>query len=1012
MPADEESRVRRRTTTLPDSRPLSDMPSQIDGHTLIREIGRGGMGVVYLAREEGWGREVALKVVPQGLSKRQVRRFIEEAHVTGQLQHPAIVPIYRIGRTSDGRDYYTMKRVQGETLAQILAQLGDATSKAQERYGPRRLASILLSVCEGVAFAHVRGVIHRDLKPGNIMIGDYGEVHVLDWGLARVLFGGRRPDALPDLPGMPAPDADIADGQERAGTAKVSGTPAYMSPEQARGEAKHVDQRSDVWALGAILYHCLTLHPPIAGASGAEVLSNASAGIVTPPETYPAGQQAPRELLDIVAKAMHPDRAQRYADAGAMAADLNAYLDGRGRWRKCYEWRRGAATSPLADWMDRLGQWKTDDAGLFPYQRSGMGAVLLSRNRFFGDVRLEIEGACSEQDAGELSLMLAAPEPDVDVNETDGYCLQTGADGNTSVKIAKNDVDVVVRTGVTLQHGRTYSVAAERIGNKIVLEMDGEELISFADLFPLPGLRVGLYGYGSGVRITSLRIYRRGLDAVVSCMAVPDHDLSRGRHTEALSGYLRIADELAGREEGWMARYKAGLARLEAENPVGAEAEFARLDGTPGEALAHLGRSLLAAREGDYRRELLRLGAARRASAGTDRHSFILSRLWTRSGELHSAGQHEASIAFFKEVLAADPSGGKRRYFAKYAIAEAHFHLGQDEEAVEILKGMFAEHATFQAERRNLFHNATAYLRAGARWGEALEICDQLAKVPDAGLAAATFRANVEIERGNFDEAERILKAVEGAVGISEDRAIFWVARSLLAHVRGQLREAVDFLKLAGKSKPQETDEVIGVRRAWLYAQIGDTEKAMATLAATLKVVPHRSRMQVLHEVGRLCHFRGDDARAADCYEQVLANLPRSSNKLHIECELDLALLLMLQGRTSEGHERLQRAVGVPFRCMAGVLAKRILNPDPDEPLPEPPEPGRECPWSAHAEYFYYLGEFARAAGQTDVAVRAYNRAMLETTSPWRQFPWLAAMRMRALGRPVPSGFPIFPPVK
>jgi len=204
------------------------------------EIARGGMGIVYRARDPSLQREVALKLLHEDLvgDPAAVARFAEEARVGGMLQHPGVVPVYACGRTPTGRPWFTMKLIGGETLAALLSA---RSSPAEEQ---RRFLSILESVCRTIGFAHARGVAHLDLKPGNVMVGAFGEVQVVDWGLAAL---------LPGMEGSAGPS-------RRKG--EVFGTPAYMSPEQARGEAGEIDGRADLFALGAILCEILTGSPP------------------------------------------------------------------------------------------------------------------------------------------------------------------------------------------------------------------------------------------------------------------------------------------------------------------------------------------------------------------------------------------------------------------------------------------------------------------------------------------------------------------------------------------------------------------------------------------------------------------------------------------------------------------------------------------------------------------------------------------------------------------------------
>ena len=282
-----------------------------DRYRVTEEVGRGGMGAVYLAEDRLLGRPVALKVLHlEDLSDDGVERMMREAHTLARLEHPGIVPVHDLGRLADGRVYYAMKLVRGERLDRHVT----AATPVAERLG------ILLKMCEAVGFAHAAGVLHRDLKPENVMVGEFGEVLVLDWGVAkwtRAGVGGVEapPGASRDAgesppiaagagPLLNAPLATPCGRDTSPGT--ILGTPAYMAPEQARGESAGVDARIDVYGLGATLAFLLT------GRSPGE----------------PGDPPRPAALAAICARAMAPDPAHRYASAGELAADVQRYLDG------------------------------------------------------------------------------------------------------------------------------------------------------------------------------------------------------------------------------------------------------------------------------------------------------------------------------------------------------------------------------------------------------------------------------------------------------------------------------------------------------------------------------------------------------------------------------------------------------------------------------------------------------------------------------------------------------------
>ena len=280
-------------------------------------LGEGGMGEVRLCRDARIGRDVAMKVIrgDRGGQAELRARFLREVRVQGQLEHPSIVPVYDLGVGGDGETYFTMKRVRGLTLADICDRLRMKDPAAIQQYSPRKLLAAFQSVCLAVEFAHSRGVLHRDLKPSNVMLGDFGEVYVLDWGIAKIL-------SEPDEAGPRIIDSDQA-LETQIGS--FVGTLGYLSPEQFSGA--ELDGRSDVFSLGAILFEMLTLVPlfegkpiEVAGAIAEPVDARCSA-------RAPAMEVAP-ELEAICVKATHLDRADRFGTARELHDAIGRYLDG------------------------------------------------------------------------------------------------------------------------------------------------------------------------------------------------------------------------------------------------------------------------------------------------------------------------------------------------------------------------------------------------------------------------------------------------------------------------------------------------------------------------------------------------------------------------------------------------------------------------------------------------------------------------------------------------------------
>jgi WD40 repeat protein/serine/threonine protein kinase len=324
-----------------------DGPPALPGYETLGPVAAGGMGVVWRVRDQQFGRELAVKVLKSSSSGHAsgVERFLAEARITGRLAHPFIVPVHALGRLPDGRPYYAMKLVLGRTLAELLKGRPDLTS------GRTEFLRIFSQVCQAVAFAHGQSVIHRDLKPHNVMVGEHGEVQVMDWGLAKV------------LPGADAPAAEAAGGNKTADETRhetgehtepgsVVGTWAYMPPEQANGRVIDVDRQSDVFGLGAIMCELLTGHPPYrateeevdqavgkdsadlgradteerAKARTAIVCQKATEGDLADAWDRLRGCGADSELIRLAARCLAPDKATRPVDASEVTAAIEAYL--------------------------------------------------------------------------------------------------------------------------------------------------------------------------------------------------------------------------------------------------------------------------------------------------------------------------------------------------------------------------------------------------------------------------------------------------------------------------------------------------------------------------------------------------------------------------------------------------------------------------------------------------------------------------------------------------------------
>jgi serine/threonine-protein kinase len=319
--------------------------SQGQRFRILRPHAQGGLGQVFVARDEELHREVALKEIhAEHADQPQHRaRFLLEAEVTGQLEHPGIVPVYGLGSYADGRPFYAMRLVKGDSLKEATARFHAADTPGRDpgerTLALRQLLGRFVAVCNAVAYAHSRGVLHRDLKPSNVMLGPYGETLVVDWGVAKAV--GKADGMAPSMESTLRPLS--AEGVTPTEMGQAVGTPAYMSPEQAAGRLDQLGPQSDIYSLGATLYCLLTGKAPFAGASTPEILRQVGKGEFPRPRRVKPGVPAALEAVCLKAMALKPE--DRYPSARALADDIEHFL----------------ADEPVAayrePWRVRAGRW-------------------------------------------------------------------------------------------------------------------------------------------------------------------------------------------------------------------------------------------------------------------------------------------------------------------------------------------------------------------------------------------------------------------------------------------------------------------------------------------------------------------------------------------------------------------------------------------------------------------------------------------------------------------------------
>jgi eukaryotic-like serine/threonine-protein kinase len=667
---------------LPCSEEMPASAGDAGRYQLLGEIARGGMGVVLKGRDVDVGRDVAVKVLLEKHrdNPEMIRRFIEEAQIAGQLQHPGIVPVYELGRLPDARLYIAMKLIRGRTLAALLEDRADA---GEDR--PRYLA-VFEQMCQTMAYAHSCGVIHRDLKPSNVMVGSFGEVQVMDWGLAKVIGRGGVADEDRSLRGRadmePVRTLRTGSSTDESRAGSVLGTPCYMAPEQARGLLDTLDERADVFGLGAILCEMLTGLPPYTGPSGDEVYGKAARADLAEALAGLDSCGAEAELVTLAKSCLAAAPRDRSRDAGVVAAAMTAHLAGVQERLRAAELARARAESRAAEERKRRLLVAGLAASLLALAALGGGGGLwLTHQRA---TRAEAYAREATEAMHEASLLLgrarAAPE-----EEMTPWAEATQAARRAEALVTRPEVAPDLRReilGLVSMIDRERDRAEERskdgrtlerlasIHADIALHLDfGRADREYATAFQAYGIDVGrLPPADTGARIAAAPIAAEMVDALDQWAFIRRganrRDASKAR---LLSAVAKAADP-----DPWRCRLRDALDQ-EATDRKRARATFRELAATaPEEALHRESISRLAfalGHLGERERETALLRRAQRAHP----EDFWINHDLARS--LMGAGQPDEAARFYSAAVAIRP----RSQLALRSLREALRAAGRPE---------------------------------------------------------------------------------------------------------------------------------------------------------------------------------------------------------------------------------------------------------------------------------------------------------------------------------------------
>lgn len=580
------------------------IPKSIGSYKIVESLGRGGMGEVFLAIDPICGRRVALKRIRPELQENATirRRFLREAKVASALTHPSIVPILEI-QIDPPEIYYTMPYVEGETLRQILR-----TTREQEKKGEPlhpiggsipALSRIFLQVCEAVAYTHSKGILHRDLKPENIIVGKYGEVMILDWGIADFINSLESDESLPEV---------RTDEEDLTRPGKITGTLAYMAPERIKGKSSSV--QTDLYALGVILYQILTLQLPFQRKSISAFRKSVDAEELADPIEVSPYRDIPHQLAAICTKSLAKSPADRFQSVEELISELKKSIEGRPEWILAAE----LDLSRKKDWSFQENVLLAKHLALSRNFDVTQWAALSISNESFAD-QLRIEAVVRIATKGEgIGFLLNIPAPGERANFLEeGYLLWIGSESRPSCKLFRSNVQVLESQKLSLS-SKWHHIRIEQIDDHLKFYLDGELKLAFISHLPLPGKHVGILAKDDRFEIQSCKIYDGSHNIMVGCLAVPNAFLSHRMFDLALKEYRRIGQCFPGRMEGREALFRAGLTLLEKgkAEPVStnrdkhfhlALKEFEKLYRTPGAPLEYLGKSLVYEAMGDSEEE-------------------------------------------------------------------------------------------------------------------------------------------------------------------------------------------------------------------------------------------------------------------------------------------------------------------------------------------------------------------------------------------------------------------------
>ncbi len=614
---------------------------EMNQYKLIQSLGKGGMGEVFLAYDNICQRQVALKKIRDDLQKFKSikRRFLREAHIAATLNHPSIIPIFSISEANDAV-FYTMPFVEGDTLKKTLKE----TPANDPKVAISSLMRYFLNICQAVAHCHSRRVLHRDLKPENIILGKFGEVMIIDWGLAEYIDQKESEldnEEIPTLPHLTRPG-------------KIVGTLAYLAPERASNEPS--SEQTDLYALGVILYQILTLRLPFKR-SDIETFQKMwiYEELMDPIEAAPY-RDIPHTLSQIVKKCLQPKKELRYQHVTELIGDVESFMEGKPEWIPAQELK-----------IDRKEDWEFQENILLAKHIAITRStevmewvnLMISNSSFSGNTKIETFIRLGKSSHG-VGLLLNVPAAGERQSLMDGYCIWIGSKLQPGCKLFRCNIEVLEISNVALEPEIWHAIRIEKTDSHLRIFIDNILSAHYISHTPLAGTHVGLLLRDADLEIPHLQVFIGSQNVTVSCLAIPDAFLASKDYPKALMEYRRISTSFPGRAEGREAIFRSGVTLLEAglankKTKIRDQLlstsleEFGKLRFTAGAPLEYLGKSLVYKAMKEVEEEVKCLELAIRKYAQHPLLPRLVEHLIFR---LHESSSHDRIAAYHFALLA------------------------------------------------------------------------------------------------------------------------------------------------------------------------------------------------------------------------------------------------------------------------------------------------------------------------------------------------------------------------